>query len=306
MVYIQLLCNWCSSNDITKSWSKMAIPNKDDEECIKLTTESEKADYFVIINGTGEFHDKKRSVVFHMEPNIVDNVNVWGTWAKAHEDPDFLCVFTHKTFYNNIEWHLSKSWTELLNEGITKTIDDRVSTVLSRKYTDPGHILRVDFVKSVQDRIPFDVFGEDLGYLNYKGTLPYGAKDKALLPYKYTFNAENNAIPNYFTEKVIDGILSECLTFYWGCPNIECHIDSRCYIVLPLNDKELSLKIIKQSIEGGEWEKRIDAIKLEKSRILKKMSFFSRIDNFFNFLKKKRTINKKLTKINYDFFRFCI
>ena len=56
------------------------------------------------------------------------------------------------------------------------------------------------------------------------------------MPYRYTIAVENSAHDNYFTEKIIDALLSECLPFYWGCPNFATHIDPRAFITLPLND----------------------------------------------------------------------
>ena len=65
---------------------------------------------------------------------------------------------------------------------------------------------------------------------NYKGSLPYHQKDQSILPYKYSFNVENFEIKNYYTEKLIDGILGETLVFYHGCPNIKDLIDERAYV----------------------------------------------------------------------------
>ena len=56
------------------------------------------------------------------------------------------------------------------------------------------------------------MYGKRAGYDKFRwkyylSDLPPNKKDEALFQYKYTFNAENNSIPGYFTEKLIDGII---------------------------------------------------------------------------------------------------
>ena len=82
-----------------------------------------------------------------------------------------------------------------------------------------------------------------------------GLHDKAdgLLPYRYTFNAENSLEPNYFTEKVLDAILCECLCFYDGCPNLEAFLDPETFVRVPMDAPEEAIEIISDAIAAGEW-----------------------------------------------------
>ena len=124
-----------------------------------------------------------------------------------------------------------------------------------------------------------DVFGGNkFLWKNYKGTLPYHCKDDGLMPYKYHFNAENNKIPNYFTEKLVDGILSECLVFYCGCPNVREYIDPRAYVQLELSNFEKDYEVIKKAIKDNLWEQRLPFIREAKKKILDEMQFFPRIE----------------------------
>ena len=179
-----------------------------------------------------------------------------------------------------MEWHISKSYKELISFHPTKTQNSTISTILSNKYRDIGHIKRIDFVKFLESKnTQVDVFGSNKwNYKSYKGSLPYHTKDDGLFPYKYTFNAENNSIRNYCTEKVIDAILSECLIFYSGCYNLRDYIDERAFVYLELNDFEHDYKIIQEAIEGNLWEKRLPYIKLAKKKILETYQFFPRVE----------------------------
>lgn len=151
---------------------------------------------------------------------------------------------------------------------------------MSSNYYFPGHVKRIDFVKFLEAKdLHIDVYGSNkFDYKNYKGTLPSLQKDEGLFPYKYTFNVENYSIKNYFAEKLVDGILSECLVFYSGCYNIRDFIDDRTYIYLELSNFEEDYKKVLTAIENNEWEKRIDVIRKEKQKILDYLQFFPRLE----------------------------
>lgn len=284
IIMVKILPSWTSCHAIRDAWNRMSQGNYTWNN-IKLTL-SDFPDYFVVINKppsnvilTDE--QKKRTILFHMEPHMNErDKNFWGEWG----NPDiskFFRVCDHKNVsnYNNIEWHLSSTYTQLKTMKIEKT-QSSISTVLSDKYSDIGHIKRIGFVKFLEDRgLYLDVFGSNkFDYKNYKGSLPYLQKDNAMFPYKYVFNAENNSIDNYFTEKIIDAILAECLIFYFGCPNIRNFIDERAFIHLELSNFEEDYKKIMRAIENNEWEKRIDIIRQEKHKILDYLQFFPRLE----------------------------
>ena len=281
-IRVQLLCNWCCSQDLAKLWNKMTKGNF----CwnnIELVW-SNPVDYFVVINAVppGVVYDRRKTFVFRMEPHMAKHPEIWGNWA----DPDpkeFLGVFKHETrHYNNNEWHLSKTYTELTTEKVEKdnNLDGIVSTILSSQYRDIGHVRRIDFVKFLEKKgLTIHVFGDNkFNYVNFKGSLPSHTKDKGLFPYKYTFNAENNSIPYYYTEKLIDGILAECLTFYWGCPNAREFIDERAYVQLTLSNFEQDYDTIRTAIKEDWWSQRIQYIREAKQKILNELQFFPRLE----------------------------
>ena len=101
-------------------------------------------------------------------------------------------------------------------------------------------------------------------------------------PYKYIFNVENFQINNYYTEKLIDGILSECLVFYHGCPNIKELIDEKAFVWLELSNFEQDYKLIKKAIEEDWWSERLSYIKQAKTKILDELQFFPRLEKIIN------------------------
>jgi hypothetical protein len=292
---VSLHCNWLPAGELCSLWNKMSKGDYTWNK-IKIIQDTSRAKYHVIINSTTEKLDFSKSILFQMEPNMKNNQSQWTNFW-ANPDPDiFLRVFTHENSFNNCEWHLSSTYTQL-KERPEKNPDlsGIISTVLSSKYQDPGHKKRVDFAKflDTKDDITLHVFGYDLGYKHYKGSLPYHDKNDALMPYFYTFNVENQNVPNYFTEKIIDAILSECLIFYHGSKNIRDYFDERAFVYLPLEDFEADYALIKKVISEDWRTLRLPYIRNEKQKILETMQFFPRLEKIIEKIQENKIIENK-------------
>jgi hypothetical protein len=273
---IKLLCNWCIGKDLCNQWEKM------NNGTFIFTYENERIDYYLIINKPidNDFFIPSKSIVFRMEPDTGTSI-VWNDWYS--DKKDFLYFLDLDVFRNNSEWHIDKTFSNLLKEDINKTKE--LSTVVSSLYFMQGHKFRIDFLKFIETKhVNIDIYGKDNKFLfkQYIGPLPPYDKNNGLIPYKYTIACENCLMNNYFTEKIIDAILSECLCFYWGCKNIDEFIDSRAYIRLDDNF-ETSMLTIQNSIKNNEWGKRINIIRQEKKRILFHLSLCPRIESLILF-----------------------
>jgi hypothetical protein len=287
-IKVLLMCNWCSNKELCNIWNKMS---KGDYKWnnIKIVWD-EPCDYYCIINkplNDQIYFDSKKTILFRMEPFMEKNINSWGEkWATNINKNEFKFFGSHDTEYNNNEWHISKTYNQLSNEKISKDteLSSIISTVLSDKYNDPGHIKRIDFVKFIEKKgLSVDVYGQNkFKWKNYKGSLPYHQKDDALMPYKYTFNCENHKIDNYYTEKIIDGILSECLVFYSGCPNIKNFIDPNAFVYLELEDFEKDYETIIKALKDDWWSIKLPYIKEAKQKILNELQFFPRLEKIIN------------------------
>ena len=282
---IKLLCNWTSSEELCKCWSKMSQRNCTWNN-LQITHEDNNIDYHVIINKPqpNSKYIVNKTIVFRMEPDT-ETSSHWNDWYNSKDD--FMYFLDLSKFRNNSEWHLGLWYDEIkmdMNDQIEECELKKtkvLSTVLSSLYQMEGHRKRIDFVKYLQtNNVDIDVYGRDnlFGLQNHKGELPYHNKAAGILPYKYTFIAENCSMNNYFTEKLLDPILGDTVCFYWGCPNVDRFIDNRAYIKLDLNNFEESMKIVKQSIDNDEWSKRIPIIKKEQKKIIEHYSFFPRIE----------------------------
>ena len=87
------------------------------------------------------------------------------------------------------------------------------SLIASAKHSQEGHRLRHETIKWIRaEGRDVDVIG-----MGYK---PFGAKPEGLAPYRFSIVIENVRERNYFSEKLVDAILCQCVPIYWGCPNI--------------------------------------------------------------------------------------
>jgi hypothetical protein len=281
---VLLMCNWCSSQELVNNWKKMSEDNNSRWKDMEVVAE-EPCDFYCIINRpplNAKF-DPAKTIIFRMEPYMEKDERQWGDFTKPNVK-DYKFVGYHDVHYNNNEWHLSLTYQQLLSpQPITKTHDKILSTILSDKYKDPGHIKRVDFVKYIENKMNVDVYGSNkFLWKNYKGSLPMYQKDESLLPYKYGFNVENHSIKNYYTEKLIDGILSETLMFYSGCYNVRDYIDERAFVYLELSNFTNDFNLIKKAMEEDWYTQRLPYIKEAKKKILNELQFYPRLYNIIS------------------------
>ncbi len=271
---VKLLANWASSSELCALWNRQSKGNGRWGD-IEITDENHEIDYWAIVNYPVDTHAhfrSERAIIFPMESSHA--ASHWGDWT-APDPRNFVQVRSHNRYRNNSEWHLGMRYDDLVVQPIEKSL--QLSCVASSQTQYPGQHLRIEFLKYIEKSgAAIDLFGYDNlhGFVNYRGALPSFDKREGILPYRYTVAIENSSEINYFTEKLVDAILGECLCFYWGCPNLEEYVDPAAFIRLPLDDFELSLQIIESAMRENEHARRLNAIRAEKRRILDEYQFF--------------------------------
>jgi len=258
---IKMLCNWQNSEDLVKEWSVMGVPDN-----MRLVS-SGFADYYVIINypkSDGTI-DSSKTIWYFMEPScFTEKIKI--------DKTQFLHVNDHENYLNAVQYSFKV-------RDAPQTKKEKVSSILSSKYNDPGHKLRVDFIKQNEDL--FEVFGKENTHsiATYVGPVPEENRSNVYLNYKYCLAVENHSEHNYATEKIWEPLLCETLPFYWGCPNLEDHIDPQSFVRLPLDNIEESRRIIQQAIDEDWWSQRIEVIRATKKKILTELAFFPRLSS---------------------------
>jgi len=134
----------------------------------------------------------------------------------------------------------------------------------------PGYNLR-EKVWSIKNKIklPVKFYYSNVGPFNsdikYDGTLPEDNKLN-LFKSKFSIIIENSQEINYFSEKLIDCLLTKTIPIYWGCPNICDYFDCNGFILFS-DENELIDKINNIDIDStyNSFLKFVD-INFEKSK----------------------------------------
>jgi len=255
--------------------------------------DNDKYDFLILINRP--IHDmsqkasKQRTIIFQNEP--LKKRQLWKKTDIAFINPNprlYKKVFATKN-YHNLVLPVYK-FNNIVKES------NKVISFISHKRSLPLQKIRNNFYRKRIVSNP-DIFIDhpavkedyiskftDCDY-SYKGNRVqqfFDDRYQGYLPHKYVMQSESLDEPNYFTEKIIEPIMCECLTFYSGCSNLDKFIDSRCFIRVDFKKLDKTIDIIKQSIENDEWSKRIKYIRREKDRIHKEMSFLRIAENLIN------------------------
>lgn len=240
-----------------------------------IVTKDNNYDFLVILNHPNNIeYDNSKTIVFESETKTTRE-----SFPKFYQETpnDFFYIHDTKNHFNVDLWYHGLYYDELIEES--NFIKDKNFSIINSNLSSlPGHVMRNNFIQYLSYNMEYDLFGRyNSNNKYYKGSL--NKKSDGLRNYKYTFNCENDFEDNYFTEKILDGIFCECLTFYCGCPNIENFINKNSFIKLDLNNFEESLYIIKYCIENNVYEKMKKDIVEEKRRIMNDYNILNIVQN---------------------------
>ena len=152
---------------------------------------------------------------------------------------------------------------------------NRISIILSQKYTDPGHKWRVDMIRRLEDKCDIiDVFGRENYHQlkSYKGQVTQ-PKEYYINNYNYYLAVENHAMPYYISEKFWEPILCETMPIYFGCTNITDLLPSSRGLQLA-TDVDSIIDIV----ASNRREEHIEWLRETKAWILRKHNLFEMIN----------------------------
>jgi len=116
----------------------------------------------------------------------------------------------------------------------------------------PGHLLRLELYKR-QLELPNCTFFRSInrngdGVLEEIGQNPFlgedffnGGKKCLFETFQFSIVLENSQQVNYYTEKLIDCLITKTIPIYWGCPNISNFFDTTGWIFFDSFDSLLTL-----------------------------------------------------------------
>lgn len=141
------------------------------------------------------------------------------------------------------------NWRDL---QIEKTAE--VSLIASGKRDHPGHKLRHNLVEYVRAEHPeVAVMG--------RGYTPFEQKSDGLVPFRYSVVIENVQQRNYFSEKLIDAVLCDCVPIYWGCPNIGDFMETSGMVIC---QTEVEMRAAIAAANAEDYSQRLPALRAIK------------------------------------------
>lgn len=213
------------------------------------------------------------------------------------EHRKFDCVITYhadllKKIPNGLKCVLPVTWIPKAicqsymdatqRDTLIKAKKDQATTVVGGKMMAPGHKLRHEFLQVHQNRqFPshMKLFTSNTNMRRVPNCLPLGLSKYPLFEdSKYSVVIENCAIPNYFTEKLIEAFVTCAIPVYWGCTNIGEYFDVEgMVIVTNLGAKDIYERMEHVVAQKGEYERRLPAILNNLHRAQQYMSYYDRL-----------------------------
>ena len=165
-------------------------------------------------------------------------------------------------------------WISEEDRGIHKKTKN-LSIIASVKKQTQGHRLRHDIIS--KRMIDMDVFGN--------GYKPIDNKIIALKDYRFSLIIENDNTDNWFTEKIIDCLVTGTIPVFWGCSNIGEFFNTDGFIEFKnLSEfKKLLPKLTKET-----YDKMLPFIIENFNLSLKYVDFWPRVESVIK------------TKLGYD------
>jgi len=106
--------------------------------------------------------------------------------------------------------------------------------------------------------------------------LSISRKHDVLKDAKFSIIVENSQNVNYFTEKIVDCMLSKTIPIYWGCPNINDFFDMRG--ILQFNQVDELSNILK-NLNASYYDDNIESVNENFIRSMNYNDFYSRVSN---------------------------
>ena len=172
----------------------------------------------ICIDQISNMPDTSYKVLLHIEPpeihpnfvyDIIDNKDKFDlilTW-----DTEVLAACP-----NSVRFPFGTSW---ISDHSVSHKKCAVSFLASSKNSTVGHQVRYGIFSKLPPKIG------NIDIIKHMSPPFVPKKDQFLKPFEYSIIIENARRPNWFTEKLIDCLITKTIPIYWGCPNIGEYFD---------------------------------------------------------------------------------
>lgn len=232
------------------------------------------------------------NIYIQVEPNIIFPIE--DIIIANHQKYHTILTFNKKILTQCPNSKFYVYGTTILEKTDYETIDIKaklfkISALAGTKNINnaPGHIFRqlIHYNQHELCNLPIIFFrsSAQLPHIPDFGNNPLigvNASDKIELfkEFQFSIAIENSKQENYFTEKLLDCLITKTIPIYWGCPNIDEFFDTSGWIILESNTiEELHYKM--GLLNEGYYNNYIDTIEKNYTTCFKYTDFYINLNN---------------------------
>ena len=249
MFKIKAICNWSSTQEVTRRLLEQFKTNESDLDGLEFVHD-DSYDVCVVFGHINEkIKDNTNILLFPQEPtwtgghqkNFDGNIKVFGFEKSKYNQYEMIIETVAHMFYGSTgPWQ--EGWdfwnyNNIINSKFKKT-KGICSFISNRGVNDSSHPdgclygNRLSLVESIHTKVPFvDFYGWGDG--NGSNLKPFTLlKGNTLKDYKFSLTVENSHEKYYISEKFYDCILTNTIPIYYGCSNIKDYWPENGYFLL--------------------------------------------------------------------------
>jgi hypothetical protein len=234
--------------------------------------------------------DTYKKIYLQLEPQAIAPFESY--LIENYQKYTYILTFNEnvlKACPNALKYAHGTAWITLDEVNQIKIEDKQyqLSSVFGNKLFAPGHqfrrevFLNRDLYKSVH--IPCAFFlscNADFVDEKEKETLKLCHPDTKLALFKdsqFHLVIENSKQTNYFTEKLLDALITFTIPVYYGCPNIGEYFDTTGWIILDTpNVSELHWKIM--ALDEGYYQRHMQTVLENQKRAVELMDLYTNLN----------------------------
>jgi hypothetical protein len=156
------------------------------------------------------------------------------------------------------EFPFGTTWVEGALAAEADLRKDRLVSMIGARHLvrpSPGHRFRNEVLDALDGRDDVDVFGRD--------SRPLENKLDGLARYSFSIAMENGVQDFYFTEKLIDCLLTDTVPIYYGCPGIGRYFDPAGFLCFStLKELERHLRALSDDL----YDEMLPAVRANRER----------------------------------------
>lgn len=208
---------------------------------------------FVTTDNINSLSSELPNIYIQVEPSVIYDVDDY--LIQNHNKYHTIITYNKKILDNcpNAKFYIpGTNWIDYKNISTDRKAF-KISNLAGSKNINsaPGHIFR-QILHSNQHLLkdyPITFFrstcqGPSITDYGNNPLLSSEKKDELFETFQFAIVIENSKQINYFTEKIMDCVLSRTIPIYWGCPNISDFFDTTGWIILDTTDVcELTQKL---------------------------------------------------------------